>query len=105
MALPGKPTQKGITSPSYPLGVVVIGTQIGCITLAIVLASVFGGIWIDKLIGTKFIFTFLLVIVSAPLSLFLTFKIAMRSMKNITKSTELPPSPNRKGISDQEEEE
>ncbi len=73
--------------------------------MAIVLASVLGGMWLDKLLGTKLIVTFLLVIVSAPLSLFLTFKIAMRSMQNINQSTELPPPSNGKGISTKEEEE
>jgi hypothetical protein len=36
--------------------VVLIG-QVGCVTLVIVLASVFGGLWLDGLFGTKPLFT------------------------------------------------
>lgn len=105
MPVPGKPTPKGNTSVSYPISVAIIGTQVGCITLAIVLASVFGGMWIDKQLGTKLVFTFVLVLVSAPVSLFLSFRIAMRSMKNITKNTKFPSHTDRETIAEKENEE
>ena len=105
MSVPGKPTQKGNTTVSYPMSVAVIGTQVGCVTLAIVLASVLGGMWLDRQLGTKLIFTFLLVIVSAPVSLLLTFRIAMRSMKNITKNTESHSPADGKRIAEKEKEE
>ena len=36
--------------------IVVIG-QVGCLTLVVILASVFGGLWLDKTFGTKPDFT------------------------------------------------
>jgi hypothetical protein len=36
--------------------IVMIG-QVGCLTLVIILASVFGGLWLDKMFNTKPVFT------------------------------------------------
>jgi hypothetical protein len=66
---------------------VTVGGEVGCLTLVIVLLAVFGGIWLDKVLGTKPFFTVLLVLGSAPLALVLTFWVARRSTKDIN----LPP--------------
>jgi hypothetical protein len=105
MTYPGKPTQKGSTTANYPITVAVVGTQIGCITLVIVLAAVLGGLWLDKQLGTKFIITFILVIISAPLSMFLTYKIAVREMRRFTPAPGAPPPSTKKNYSTKEEEE
>ena len=65
--------------------VLTVGGEVGCLTLIIVLVSVFGGIWLDKILGTKPLFTIGLVLLSAPLSLVLTFWIATRAVRD-TKS-------------------
>ncbi len=71
--------------------------------MIIVLAAVFGGIWLDNIFGSKPIITFILVFASAPLALFLTFKIAMRSINSL--NVNLPPATDGKTKPiDQEEE-
>jgi F0F1-type ATP synthase assembly protein I len=60
-----------------------VGGEVGCLTLIIVLAAVFGGLWLDNLFGTKPMITVLFVLASAPVSLALTVWIAMRAVKNI----------------------
>jgi F0F1-type ATP synthase assembly protein I len=60
-----------------------VGAEVGCATLIIVFLALFAGIGLDKLLGTKPVFTIILILGSAPLSLFLTFKLAMRAVKNI----------------------
>jgi len=60
-----------------------VGGEVGCLTLIIVIVSVFGGIWLDRILGTKPLFTVGLVLLSAPLSLFLTFWIATRAVKDL----------------------
>jgi hypothetical protein len=60
-----------------------VGGEVGCLTLIIVLAAVFGGLWLDNLFNTKPMITVVLVLASAPVSLVLTFWIAMRAVKNI----------------------
>jgi uncharacterized membrane protein YeiH len=57
-----------------------VGGEVGCLTLIIVLASVFGGLWLDNLFGTKPVLMLLLVFASAPLSLGLTFWLAKREI-------------------------
>jgi hypothetical protein len=69
--------------------VLLVGGEVGCLTLIIVLASVFGGLWLDNLLGTKPLITIILVLASAPLSLVLTFWIAKRAVKDIET---LPPA-------------
>ncbi len=59
-------------------------------TLIIVLASVFGGLWLDNFFNTKPMITVALVLASAPISLVLTFWIATRAIKNINPSKVVP---------------
>jgi F0F1-type ATP synthase assembly protein I len=63
--------------------VLLVGGEVGCLTLIIVLASVFGGLWLDNLFGTKPLITIILVLASAPFSLVLTIWIAKRAVKDI----------------------
>jgi F0F1-type ATP synthase assembly protein I len=57
-----------------------VGLQVGGLTLGIVLLSVFGGLWLDRLFGTKPLLTIILVLASAPLSLGLTVWVAKRAV-------------------------
>ena len=79
---------------------IALGGQIGCITLVIVLAAAFGGIWLDKILGTKPMLTILLVLGAAPLSLFLTYKMAIRAINKVN----LPGSQNVKSDTLKEDE-
>ena len=58
----------------------IVGLKVGGLTLGIVLIAVFGGLWLDKLFGTKPFFTIFLVLASAPLSLWLTVRVARRAV-------------------------
>jgi ABC-type transport system involved in cytochrome c biogenesis permease subunit len=60
-----------------------IGAQVGCLTLAIVLGAVFGGIWLDRLLGTRPVLTLIFVLGSAPFSLVLTYYIAIRQVRRM----------------------
>jgi hypothetical protein len=68
--------------------VIALGGQIGCVTLVVVLAAAFGGIWLDNLLGTKPLFTIILILGAAPLSLFLTYLMAIRAIRKVN-----PPAP------------
>ena len=60
-----------------------LGAQVGVVTIIFVLVAVFGGIWLDKLLGTKPVIMVILVLGSAPLSLTITYFMAMRTIKKI----------------------
>jgi hypothetical protein len=64
----------------------LIGGEVGCLTLVIVLLAVFGGLWLDGLLGTKPLFTVGLVLASAPISLVLTFWVARRAINESNKT-------------------
>jgi F0F1-type ATP synthase assembly protein I len=76
------------TSAANNLALYSVGAQVGCATLAIIFLGLFVGIGLDRLLGTKPVFTLLLTLGSAPLSLFVTYYLAMRAVKSVT-----PPAP------------
>ena len=59
--------------------IVVIG-QVGCLTLAVILVSVFGGLWLDSTFGTKPVFTLVLLFAGIPLSVFLMLYVSRKSL-------------------------
>ena len=62
--------------------IVVVG-QVGCLTLAVILASVFGGLWLDNTFGTKPIFTLVLLFAGIPLSVFLMLYVSRKSLARL----------------------
>jgi F0F1-type ATP synthase assembly protein I len=60
-----------------------IGIYIGLMTVAIVVVAVFGGIWLDNTLGTKPLFILILVLGSMPISIWLSYTLAVRSVKNV----------------------
>ncbi len=73
--------------------VVMIG-QVGCLTLVVILASVFLGLWLDGMFGTKPMFTLILLFAGIPLSVLLMLFVSRRTLarlqeKNDTKEKEL----------------
>jgi F0F1-type ATP synthase assembly protein I len=52
----------------------VVG-QVGCLTPLIVLGALFAGLWLDRQFGTKPLFTILFIVGSAPVSVFVLYRI------------------------------
>ena len=77
--------QKGRSILSTLL-VVMVG-QVGCLTLVIILASVFGGLWLDKVFGTKPIFTLVLLLAGIPVSVFVMLTVARRTLARLKDKT------------------
>ena len=67
--------------------IVVIG-QVGCLTLAVILASVFGGLWLDNMFGTKPVFTLVLLFAGIPLSVFLMLYVSRKSLARLKEKFE-----------------
>jgi hypothetical protein len=78
--------EKNYWSAVFNTKALTVGGEVGCLTLIIVILSVFGGIWLDRVLGTKPLFTISLVLLSAPLSLVLTYWIAKRAVRDINPS-------------------
>ena len=67
--------------------VVVIG-QVGCLTLAVILASVFGGLWLDDQFGTKPVFTLVLLFAGIPVSVLLMLSISRKALARLKEKYE-----------------
>jgi F0F1-type ATP synthase assembly protein I len=81
------------------LAVFSVGAEVGCATLIIVFAALGIGIGLDTLLGTKPVFIILGTLGSAPLAIFITYKLAMRAVKSTT-----PQVPEGKKVMPVEEE-
>ena len=67
--------------------IVVIG-QVGCLTLAVILASVFGGLWLDNMFGTKPVFTLVLLFAGIPLSVILMLYVSRKALARLKEKYE-----------------
>ena len=67
--------------------VVVIG-QVGCLTLAVILASVAGGLWLDRVFDTKPVFTLALLFAGIPLSVFLMLYASRKALARLKEQFE-----------------
>lgn len=55
--------------PSLGFTLAAITGQVGCLTAFLLLAALFGGIWLDDYFGTKPLFTIGLIILSVPITI------------------------------------
>ncbi len=84
MQEPGRPSKPRALSDSQIAG---LFAQSGCLVFGIVLGAVLGGLVLDRLLNTRPLFTLLLVIGSAPVTLFFLYRFAMRTL------AKAPPPP------------
>ena len=75
---------KGILST---LLIVMVG-QVGCLTLVIILASVFGGLWLDNYFGTKPVFTLALLFAGIPISVLVMLVVARKTLARLKEQAE-----------------
>lgn len=57
--------------------------QVGCLTLVVILASVFLGLWLDGQFGTKPTFTLILLFAGIPLSVLLMLTVSRRTLAKL----------------------
>ncbi|OQX65563.1 MAG: hypothetical protein B5M51_00420 [Anaerolinea sp. 4484_236] len=68
---------------AYNLTLASIAGQVGCLTLIIIFVALFGGLWLDKTMDTKPLFTIILLIGSVPVTLFLMFRVVKTATSRI----------------------
>ena len=67
--------------------IVMVG-QVGCLTLIIILASVFGGLWLDRTFNTKPVFTLVLLFAGIPVSVLVMLVVARRTLARLKDKAE-----------------
>lgn len=67
--------------------IVMVG-QVGCLTLVIIFISVFGGLWLDRVFGTKPVITLALLFAGIPVSVLLMLSVARRTLARLQENVE-----------------
>ena len=67
--------------------IVLIG-QMGCLTLIIILISVFGGLWLDKVFDTKPVITLALLFAGIPVSVLLMLNVGRKTLARMQEDLE-----------------
>lgn len=70
------------------LALASVVSQVGCVTVILLLGALGAGLWLDKTLDTRPLFTVLLMLGSVPASLFLLVRIALSTTAQLA-----PPSP------------
>ena len=60
----------------------VVG-QVGCFTPVIILGALFAGLWLDRQFETKPLFTIFFIVASAPVSVFVLYRIVRTATAKI----------------------
>ena len=79
---PAGPSRPATTSRSLYLSIAVFASQIGCLSLVIILAALFGGRWLDARLDTNPIITVVLMVGSVPIVLAASLWLAKRTASN-----------------------
>ena len=80
---PDKPMPTDRKTKIFNLTLASITAQVGCLTMVIILAAVFGGLWLDNINGTKPAFTIGFLIASIPISLVVMFFVVKLGISKI----------------------
>jgi F0F1-type ATP synthase assembly protein I len=81
-----------------------IAGQVGCLTLIIIFVALFAGLWLDRYLDTKPLFTIVLLIGSVPVTLFLMFRVVKAATSRIKpiQNSEKTKNPNLEEDADRE---
>jgi len=60
-----------------------IAGQVGCLTLAVIFAALFAGLWLDRYFDAKPLFTVVTLLGSVPVTLFLMFRLVKAATDRI----------------------
>jgi F0F1-type ATP synthase assembly protein I len=79
----GKPQQDRVEYARNMAIAAILG-QVGCLTLAIVIGSLIGGLWLDNQLDSKPIFTIVLLLGSIPITIILMFWVVRKGTAKLT---------------------
>jgi len=83
MTRSGDQSDKNRAQYIFNLTLAAVAGQVGFLTLLIVLAALFGGLWLDRLFGTKPLLTVVLVFASVPVTLIMMFWVVRNATARI----------------------
>lgn len=87
MGTTGNQDQRDRTEYAFNITLAAVAGQVGCLTLVIVLAALFGGLWLDNYFQTKPMFTIVLMVASIPVTLVLMFWVVRAATSRLQKNS------------------
>jgi hypothetical protein len=69
-------------NPILDVGIAV-AAQVGLAVIAIVLVAALGGIWLDRTLGTRPLFTIVLIVAAGPACLYVVYWLAQKAVSKI----------------------
>ena len=101
-----QPEKQGKDRFQYAMNLTLasIAGQVGCLTLVVIFVALFAGLWLDRYLDTKPLFTIVLLIGSVPVTLFLMFRVVRAATSRIkpVKNSETTKIPTPEEDSDRE---
>jgi len=90
-----QPDNQGKDRFQYALNLTLasVAGQVGCLTLVIIFLALFAGLWLDRSLETKPLFTIVFLIGSVPVTLLLMFRVvkaATDRIKPVDKKSTIP---------------
>ena len=83
-----EPEEKpGLSRYSQNIAVASTLSQVGCVTVVIVVGALLLGLWLDNLFDTRPVLTIVFILVSIPVSLFSLVRIALSAASRIQQPT------------------
>jgi F0F1-type ATP synthase assembly protein I len=71
------------TQQVFPLPIVIVALQVGCLTLTIIVGALIAGYWLDRTLDTLPIFLIIFLVGSMPLSWVAIFFVVNRAKKRL----------------------
>lgn len=78
-----QPLEKRRGGYALNITLAVVAGQVGCLTLVIIMAALFGGLWLDGQLGTRPMFTVVLMIISIPITLIVMVWVVRKATSRI----------------------
>jgi F0F1-type ATP synthase assembly protein I len=72
---------------AFNITLAAVAGQVGCLTLVVIMASLFGGLWLDTQFNTRPLFTILLLIGSIPVTIVAMFWVVRKATSHIKPDT------------------
>lgn len=66
-------------SNAFNMTLVTVVGQVGCLTPIILIGALFAGLWLDKFLETRPLFTIIFMVVSAPVAVVVLFYIVRKA--------------------------
>ncbi len=75
-----KPKETPSVTVAHSLALTSMVSQIGCVTVVIVLGALLAGLWLDNYLATKPVLTIVLLLLSIPVSMYSLIRIALSTV-------------------------